>query len=344
MFRILIITDKPAQAKDLRNILEGFGHETITAVDGKSGIEAARLQLPDAILCSAALKGGIDGSGVLEVLRRDSRFQLTPFVLLAEKYQATVFRTAMNLGADDFLVKPFSNHDLLQTIETRCRRWEAAGTGKQEHSDFKKVVKDFLENRNTIRAAAPETIYHEGGTPRFLYYIISGKVKTIKTHEDGKDLVIGLYNKGDFFGYIALLEEETYKATAVVMEDAEIALIPKEDAEALFDHTPVMVQRFMRMLARNVTEKEERLLGIAYNTLRKKVASALIHLRNKYQQDRAVDYTIHIPRDELAALAGTATESLIRTLGEFKNEKLIAVKNTSITLRNPGKLEDIAYH
>ncbi|WP_211327171.1 cyclic nucleotide-binding domain-containing protein [Chitinophaga flava] len=327
-----------------RDMLALHGYEVMMAYDGKTGIETARIYLPDLILCEEAM-AGTDGLAVMEILRQDPRFQLTPFILLADKYRQHTFRTAMNQGADDYLIKPYTSHDLVETVRNRIRKKEAyAALQPEAERDFKTIVSRFLEDRNTIRAAAHEEIYHEGGMPRYLYYLLSGKVKTVKTHEDGKDLVIGLYNKGDFFGYIALLEEETYKATAIVMEDAEIALIPKADAEELFDRSPMMMQRFVRLLARNVTEKEERLLGIAYNTLRKKVASALIHLRNKYQVDRSTHYTIAISRDELAALAGTATESLIRTLSEFRNENLITVKSGSITLQNPGRLEEIAYH
>ncbi|MBC9911938.1 cyclic nucleotide-binding domain-containing protein [Chitinophaga varians] len=343
MHTLLLISTKKAAATATREMLMLQGYEVLSASDGKSGIAAARLHLPDLILCEMAMDG-TDGLAVLELLRQDPRFQPVPFIMLADKYEPHAFRTAMNQGADDYMVKPYTSHDLVQTIANRLKRKALLHSPRETERDFKSVITRFLEDRNTIRAAAHEEIYREGGTPRYLYYLLSGKVKTIKTHEDGKDLVIGLYNTGDFFGYIALLEEETYKATAVVMEDAEIALIPKDDATALFDHSPLIIQRFVRLLARNVTEKEERLLGIAYDTLRKKVASALIHLRNKYQVDRSANYTIDIARDELAALAGTATESLIRTLSEFRSEKLIAVKGSSITLQQPGRLEEIAYH
>ncbi|WP_343743860.1 cyclic nucleotide-binding domain-containing protein [Chitinophaga sp.] len=344
MHTILLISTKKAAATAIRDMLVLQGYEVLSASTGITGIETARLHLPDLILCEMAMEG-TDGPAVLDILRQDARFLPVPFIMLADKYEPHAFRTVMNQGADDYLVKPYTSHDLVQTITNRLKKKELLYAHQPEtENDFKSVITRFLEDRNTIRAAAHEEIYREGGTPRYLYYIMSGKVKTVKTHEDGKDLVIGLYNTGDFFGYIALLEEETYKATAVVMEDAEIALIPRDDAIALFDHSPLIIQRFVRLLARNVTEKEERLLGIAYNTLRKKVASALIHLRNKYQADRSANYTIDIARDELAALAGTATESLIRTLSEFRSEKLIAIKGSSITLQQPGRLEEIAYH
>ncbi|MBO9732587.1 MAG: cyclic nucleotide-binding domain-containing protein [Chitinophaga sp.] len=347
MQKILLIGNLQQLQENIGELLLLNHYNVIQAADGKTGIMAAQAQHPDMILCEMSMNG-IDGLGVLGTLRKDPSMERVPVIFLGDKYNARLFRTAMNLGADDYLISPFSNNDLLLTVESRLQRYQyqaaASGPAKatDEH-DLKKLIREFTENRNTMRVAAHETVYKEGGTPRYLYYIREGKVKTVKTHEDGKDLVIGLYKKGDFFGYVALLEETPYKATAVVMEDAEIVLIPRKDAEEIFNRTPYIVTRFVRMLAQNVTEKEERLLGIAYDTLRKKVASALVHLRNKYQVTNTRNFVINISREELATVAGTATESLIRTLSDFKNEKLISIRNGSITILEAEKLEDIAF-
>lgn len=347
MQKILLIGNLQQLQENIGDLLLLHHYEVVYANDGKTGITTAKEQHPDMILCEMNMKG-IDGLGVLNTLRKDPLLERVPVIFLGDKYNARLFRTAMNLGADDFLISPFSNNDLLLTVENRLQRYQyqtainGPANATDDH-DLRKLIREFTENRNTMRLAVHETVYKEGGTPRYLYYIQEGKVKTVKTHEDGKDLVIGLYKKGDFFGYVALLEETPYKATAIVMEDAEIVLIPRKDAEEIFNRTPYIVTRFVRMLAQNVTEKEERLLGIAYDTLRKKVASALVHLRNKYLVTNSENFVINISREELATVAGTATESLIRTLSDFKNEKLIAIRNGSITLLEVEKLEDIAF-
>ncbi|RFS20060.1 response regulator [Chitinophaga silvatica] len=349
MQQILLIGDIQDLQENIGELLEMNGYEVITAPNGREGISLAEAQQPDIILCEMNMKG-IDGLGVLNLVRKNPDLEKVPFIFIAEKYNARLFRSAMNLGADDYLINPFSNNDLLLTVENRLRQYrremvDMSNTSTVSgHRDMLRLVNEFIENRNTMVLAPQEIVYKEGGVPRFLYYVLKGKVKTIKTHEDGKDLVIGLYKKGDFFGYIALLEDTPYKATAMVMEETELALIPREDAEKILENAPYMLKRFVRMLAENVTEKEQRLLGIAYNTLRKKVASALIHLQNKYQQPGTQQFTIKISRDELAAVAGTATESLIRTLSEFKSEQLIKVSNGNITLLKPDKLEAIAFH
>ena len=96
--------------------------------------------------------------------------------------------------------------------------------------------------------------------------------------------------------------------------------------------------QFIKLLAKNITEKEEQLLGLAYNSLRKRVADALMTLQNKYHSSKKENFSIHISREDLANIAGTATESLIRTLSDFKSEKLIDIKDGYIILLNEKKL------
>jgi CRP-like cAMP-binding protein len=98
-------------------------------------------------------------------------------------------------------------------------------------------------------------------------------------------------------------------------------------------------QKFIRLLADNVSSKEDQLLGLAYNSLRKKVAEALLLLQKKYQKNKEEVFAIDISRENLATIAGTATESLIRTLSDFRNEKLIDIKDGNISFVNQEKLE-----
>jgi CRP/FNR family transcriptional regulator, cyclic AMP receptor protein len=132
---------------------------------------------------------------------------------------------------------------------------------------------------------------------------------------------------------VALLEGTNYKETAVALEDAEIVYIPKEYFEELMYVNREISKKFVTLLAKNVTDMEEQLLRIAYNSLRKKVADSLITLHKKYKS------VINISRDNLATIAGIATESLIRTLGDFKSEKLIDIQDGAIIILNEKKLE-----
>ena len=111
--------------------------------------------------------------------------------------------------------------------------------------------------------------------------MLKGKVKTYRTNEDGKELVLDLYTTGDFLGHIALLQGTTYRETAEAIEESEVAVIPKEEFDTLINNNKEVAQKFIRLLAKNVQEKESQLLGMAYNSLRKKVADALITTSEK---------------------------------------------------------------
>lgn len=344
MKKILLIEDNQNIRENTAEILELANYKVYTAENGKVGVETALECKPDLIICDIMMPV-LDGYGVLHLIHKNPGLQNTPFIFLTAKTERADIRRGMELGADDYLTKPFMETELLTAIESRLRKVDLM---KQEFSaDLQGLdqlmristgnqsLESFTADRNVNTYRKKQLIYSEGNRPSRLYYVRKGKVITCKSNDDGKELVVGLYNEGDFLGHIALLEGTVYKETAKAIEDAELALIPKEDFEELMNSNPNIARKFITMLAKNITEQEERLLKLAYNSLRKKVADALITLHKKYQT------TIDIGRENLASIAGTATESMIRTLGDFKNEKLIDIKDGSIIILNEKKLESM---
>ena len=99
-----------------------------------------------------------------------------------------------------------------------------------------------------------------------------------------------------------------------------------------------VAQQFIQLLAQSVTDREEQLVGIAYNSLRKRVAEALVLLQKKYTKDEEGKFSMYISREDLAHIAGTATESIIRTLSDFKSEKLIDIKEGCIIILDEKRL------
>jgi len=184
-----------------------------------------------------------------------------------------------------------------------------------------------------------EIIFGEEAIPVYLYFLVKGKVKTYRSHEYGKELITTLYKEGDFFGYNALLEGKPYSETAEALEDSEVCLIPKEDFQALVHNNVNVMRSFIKMLSGNISEKEKQLLNLAYSSVRKRVAEALLHLQERYSKPTEKNFSMAVSREDLANMVGTATESLIRTLSEFKEDKLIEIKGSSITIVNPDKLK-----
>ena len=352
MKTLLLIEDNVEIRENTEEILELAGYKVVTAPDGKKGMELAIKHHPDLVICDIMMPV-LDGYGVLHMMQRNDELKGTPFIFLSAKSERGDFRKGMDLGADDYITKPFTGTDLLNAVESRLKK---AAVKKENFSPdmqglnrlidvagSKSTLQNLPEGRNTEKYKKKQVIYTEGNRPQRLYYVQKGKVKTFKRNDDGKELVVELYNTGDFLGYIALLEGGLYKDTAEAMEETELAVILLEDFENLLNSNNDVAVQFVKMLARNVSTKEQQLLGLAYNSLRKKVAEALMNLMRKYNANNEGPFTIDISRDNLATIAGTATESLIRTLGDFREEKLIDIQEGSIVILNQQKLAGLLY-
>lgn len=350
MKKILVIEDNLEIRENTAEILELSNYQVFTAEDGKKGVEVALSTKPDLIVCDIMMPQ-LDGYGVLNIVHNNPNLRNTPFIFLSAKTEKGDLRKGMQLGADDYIPKPFDTTDLLDTVERRLRKAEQLqqdiANGLQGFDNLlaitsgKEALSEFIQERHIDKFKKKQLIYSEGQHPTRLYYVQKGKVKLFKTNEDGKELVVTLHNEGDFFGYIALLEGARYKASAEAIEESEIAQIPREEFEELINSNPEVAKKFIRLLASNVTEKEQQLLNIAYNSLRKKVADALVSLQAKFQKNDKENFVIDISRDNLATIAGTATESLIRTLSDFKNEKLIDIKDGNIIILDSVKLKKL---
>ncbi len=347
MKHLLLIEDNNEIRENTAEILELAGYKVRTAENGKIGVELALQEKPDLIICDIMMPV-LDGYGVLHLLNKNPDLTGIPFIFLTAKAERSDFRRGMEMGADDYITKPFSDIELLNAVESRLKKTELLS--KNYNTDIEgmqQMITDFnganplqqlASDRNINHYKKKQPIYTEGNHPNRLYYITKGKVKTCKSNDAGKELTVGLFNEGDFFGYNALLEETVYKETAEAIEDAEVAIIPKEEFENLLNSNREVMHKFIKLLAKNVTEKENQLLGLAYNSLRKRVADALLTLQEKYQNDNQDKFSIHISREDLANIAGTATESLIRTLSDFKSESLIEIKDGNIIISNQKKL------
>ena len=350
MKTILVIEDNEDIRDNVTEILTLSDYNVISASNGKEGIESAQKNKPDLIICDIMMPG-VDGYGVLHVLHKDPQTQNIPFVFLTSKSERSDFRAAMEMGADDYITKPFAGNELLNAIESRLKKSEVIKKNLSADLQGLNELRAALSNSKTLEDLTGEStvndykkrqlIYKEGNHPHYLFYITKGKVKAYKTHEDGKDLVIDLYNEGDFFGYTSLLENTVYRETAEAIEETELALVPRREFESLLNSNPAILRKMISLLSKNVVTKEEQLLGIAYNTLRKKVAEALVTMYRKYHLDKKEPYLIEISREELATIAGTATESLIRTLSDFKSENLIDIKTGKIIISDDRKLANL---
>ncbi len=350
MKKILLIEDNDDIRSNTAEILELANYQVIVAENGKVGVEKAIEHNPDLIICDIMMPV-LDGYGVLHAVHKNEAIKNTPFIFLTAKTERSDFRKGMELGADDYITKPFDGTELLNAVDSRLKKLDLLkqvfnpgmdGFNNLMEASFGAAALQMLaKDRNINKYKKKQNIYSEGNHPNRLYYVVSGKIKTFKTNDDGKELVIDLFSPGDFLGYIAMLEGTVYKDTAEALEETELAVIPKEEFDDLLNKNAEVAKKFIQLLAQNVSAKENQLLGLAYNSLRKKVAEALIQLQKKYKKTADEKFRIDISRENLATIAGTATESLIRTLSDFKSEKLIDIKDGGITIINQNKLENL---
>lgn len=349
MTKLLLVEDNNDIRDNTSEILEMANYHVATAVNGKEGYEMAVKEQPDLIICDIMMPV-LDGYGLLHLINKNENLKSTPFIFLTAKTERSDFRKGMEMGADDYITKPFTDIELLNAIESRIQKAQAQSTraaAVRNLDDFFEEIKnedalDKLTDSKIINHyKKKQRVYAEGNHPHSLYYLSLGKIRTYKINELGKELTTSLFNAGDFFGYNALLENSVYKETAETMEESEINVIGREDFEILINNNKKVAQKFIKLLAHDVSEKEEQLLSLAYNSLRKRVADAILNLSKKYKKEDATEFTIHISREDLAHIAGTTTESLIRTLSDFRNEKLIEAEAGYVKVLNEKKLSDM---
>ena len=349
---ILLIEDNLEMRENTAEIIELANYNVITAANGKEGVALAKEHLPDLIICDIMMPE-MDGYGVLYILSKDAKTCAIPFVFLTAKAEKSELRKGMNLGADDYITKPFEEFELLNVIESRLNRSKLFKLGFEQNlagvSNFIDEARGLdelsklSENRKIRNYKKKEVIFHEGDYAGAIYFVNTGRVRTYKINDDAKEYSVDLYGPGDFIGYMSILEGDEYKETAEAMEEAEVLKIPKEDfTELLFKNKDVSNQ-FIKMLACNVLEKEQKLLNLAYDSVRKRVADSLVKLEKKYKQAESGDFSIAISRNELASMVGTSPETVIRTLSDFKEEKLIEIKGSRITLIKTNELSNLRF-
>lgn len=348
---ILIIDDHNEIRENTAEILSLAGYKTLTAENGKKGVEITISEKPDLIVCDIMMPE-LDGYGVLHLLRKNPDTINIPLIFLTAKAERTDLRKGMEMGADDYVTKPFEEIELLNAIEIRLKKAEVMrqqyANSPQDINRFLKDVKEaglidhLAEQYNIETYRKKQTLYDEGKRPKYLYYLVKGKAKVFRTHEDGKDYITDVFSGGDFVGYAALIEDKNYTDSVTILEDAEIMQIPKDDFLQMIYGDMNVAAKFIHILTQNVKEKEERLLNLAYSSLRKRVAKALVELYNKYKTDDKSS-VIDIAREDIAHYVGTATESLIRTISDFKAEKLVEIKEGKIRITDVDKLKNLLY-
>ena len=351
MKTILIIEDNLDVRENTAEILELADYKVLTAENGKIGIDLAKKHTPDLIICDIMMPE-LDGYGVIHVLSKNEQTASIPFIFLSAKTEKADIRKGMNLGADDYLTKPFDDLELLDAVEIRLRKNELTRKSSNvsieslnqianEARGLKELEMLISDKRRINRFKKKQVIYSEGHMAASLYFIVQGKVKTYKTNKDAREYITGLHKDGDFIGYLSLLENSEYTDSATALEDSEICIIPKKEFFALLYSNLDIASKFIKMLSCEVKENEERLIKLAYNSVRKRVAESLLMLSDSFKKENSADFAMAFSREDLASITGASKETVIRTLSEFKDEGIVQLDGSKITILHEARLKSI---
>lgn len=345
---ILLIEDDPALRENTAELLELSDYNVRTASNGRIGIELVKTEKPDLIICDIMMPE-IDGYGVLETLNSNPDYAHIPFIFLSAKTEHKEIRKGMNLGADDYLTKPFTEVELLDAIESRLLKTETLLNAlqqenqKEEKGDIRNLneLKTFFEEygeRMTFKKG--EYIYETGNRANNIFLVIKGVVKCFKIDSNGKELITELVNEDNFLGFTPLQNYSPYLESATAVEETEVAAITKSILRELLGKNQNISIELMNVITDNVYKIKEQLLQMAYSSVRKKTAQTLLQFAETVgsKGDKAV---IRVSRSDLASVAGIATESLIRMLSNFKKEGLIDINGREITILSLDNLDSI---
>ena len=347
--KILVIEDNMEMCENIASILKLANYQVITANSGRLGIELVQEHQPDLIVCDIMMPD-LDGYGVLHILSKDPSTANIPFIYLTAKSEQKDFRTGMNLGADDYITKPFDGLELFNAIELRLKKNDLVRTTFRNNvtdiNDFFVKTKQLpgfdklSDSRQSRIYKKKHFVFMEGAQPLYLYFIARGEVKTFKANNDGKELVTGLHREGEFIGFVPLLENKPNNETAVVLKEAEIYLIPQQDFLTMIYTNKEIARKFISMLSNKLYNAEDMLIELAYQSVRQRVAAALLKL-NPGNGNVKTSSVITVARKDISSMVGTSTESLNRTLADFKDEGLIEILDKGLKVLNSGKLEHV---
>lgn len=343
---ILIIEDNDDIRESTAEILELANYEVLQAANGRTGVDLAVNHQPDLILCDIMMPE-LDGYGVLYLLHKNDQTSNIPFIFLTAKAERLDMRKGMEMGADDYLTKPFDDVELLNAIEIRLSKrdrqqlyysqsLEKLSVLFSNNSGLQELEK-VISARKVRAIKKKQVVYYEGDNVSGVYLVMNGKVKTFKLSQDGRELLTGMYGQEEYFGVTSLLLNAAYKESAEALEDSTVCMLPKDLIDDLLNRYPDVARQFIQLISNNLQDKEDQLLQLAYHSVRKRMAEVLTRLCK--QEEQGAELVLKISRDNLAAMAGMATETVSRILSDFKDEGIIERKGSQIIVLDPLKLQ-----
>lgn len=187
-----------------------------------------------------------------------------------------------------------------------------------------------------------EVIFEEGENVNGIFCIRDGVCKLTKLSPNGKDQIVKLVTKGELLGQRAMISEEPVNLSAVALEDMQVCFIPKTEVMQFFDKNNQFSMNVMKTICGDLKEADGHMITMAQKTVKQRLAETLLYLEDTFGKNTDGTLKIQLSRDELASMIGTATESCIRLLSDFKKNDLITLIGKKIIVNDPVKLKKLA--
>jgi CRP-like cAMP-binding protein len=216
----------------------------------------------------------------------------------------------------------------------------------REFSSLKALTKNELVHLSECKTSRTikkgEVIFEEGENVNGIFCIKDGVCKLTKLSPNGKDHIVKLVTKGELLGQRSMISEEPVNLSAVALEDMEVCFIPKTEVMGFFDKNNQFSMNVMKTICGDLKEADHHMVNLAQKTVKERLAETLLYLHDTFGKNEDNSLKVQLSRDELASMIGTATESCIRLLSDFKKLGLIELTGKKILLKDISKLKKLA--
>lgn len=213
-------------------------------------------------------------------------------------------------------------------------------------NSLKHLSKDDLMRMSNCKTSKiikkGESIFEEGEYLNGVYCIKDGVCKVSKMSENGKNQIVNLVKKGDLLGERSLISEEVTNLSAIALEDMEVCFIPRDEIVRDLEKNPNFTMDVLKTMAITLKNADNLIVDMAQKSVKQRLAETLINLEKKFGVSDLGTIDIQLSREDIASIIGTATESCIRLLSEFKKSKYIDFQGKNIIITNKNELEKIA--
>ena len=206
----------------------------------------------------------------------------------------------------------------------------------------KEELKEVSDSKTTKKIKKGDPLFEEGDKLRGVYCVRTGVSKLSKLSANGKDQIVKLASKGEVMGQRSVIAEESANLSAVAVNDMEVCFIPKEAIINTLHKNPDFTYEVLRHMAHDLREADDVIVNMSQKTVKQRIAEAFLYLKTNYGEDKDGFLSLTLSREDIANVVGTATESCIRIISEFKKKGLLKSSGKRLGIADEKKLKDLA--